>query len=84
MSAAMVGLCRRLVPRLRRRSRYVDLMAERHRVLLGASVAILLLILSFAWALPLDRSLPASGCSSDGRCGQPSWRFFLSKPIRPT
>jgi hypothetical protein len=82
ISAAMVGLCRRLVPRLRRRSRYLDLMAERHRVLLGASVAVLLLILSFAWALPLDRSFAGKRLQL-GRAVRPAELAFLSIQADP-
>jgi hypothetical protein len=82
ISAALVSLCRRLVPRLRRRSRYIDLMAERHRILLGASVAILLLILSFAWALPLDRSFAGKRLQL-GRAVRPAELAFLSIQADP-
>lgn len=71
ISAAMVSLWRRLLPRVRRRSRYVDLMAARHPILLGTSMGVLLLILSFAWALPLDRELrrQASAAWANGPSG---------------
>jgi hypothetical protein len=82
ISAALVSLCRRLVPPLRRRSRYIDLMAERHRILLGASVAILLLIFSFALALPLDRSFAGKRLQL-GRAVRPAELAFLSIQADP-
>jgi len=82
ISAALVSLCRRLVPPLRRRSRYIDLMAERHRILLGASVAILLLIFSFALALPLDRSFAGKRLQL-GRAVRPAELAFLSVQADP-
>ena len=77
ITVAMVSLCRRLVPPLRRRSRYVELMADRHRVLLGVSAAILLLIFSFALALPLDRSFAGKRLQL-GRAVRPAELAFLS------
>jgi hypothetical protein len=82
ISAALVSLCRRLVPPLRRRSRYIDLMAERHRILLGASVAISLLIFSFALALPLDRSFAGKRLQL-GRAVRPAELAFLSIQADP-
>jgi hypothetical protein len=82
ITAATVSLCRRLVPPLRRRSRYVELMADRHRVLLGVSVAILLLIFSFALALPLDRSFAGKRLQL-GRAVRPAELAFLSIQADP-
>lgn len=82
LSAAMVSLWRGLLPRLRRRSRYVNLMADRHPVLLGTSVVILLVILSFAWALPLDRSFAGKRLQL-GRAVHPAELAFLSIEADP-
>jgi hypothetical protein len=82
LSAGMVSVWRRLLPRLRRRSRYIDLMADRHRALLGASVVVLLMILSFAWALPLDRSFAGKRLQL-GRAVHPAELAFLSIEADP-
>jgi hypothetical protein len=82
VSAALVSLWRRLLPRLRRRSRYVDLMAARHPFLLGTSAAVLLIILSFAWALPLDRSFAGKRLQL-GRMVHPAELAFLSIEADP-
>jgi hypothetical protein len=79
---ALVSLWRRLLPRLRRRSSYVDLMAARHPVLLGASVVVLLIILSFAWLLPLDRSFAGKRLQL-GRAVHPAELAFLSIEADP-
>jgi hypothetical protein len=55
----LVAAWRRLLPWLRRRSHGMDVMARRHPVLLGFSVALVLLILTFGWALPNDRGFAA-------------------------
>lgn len=82
LSAGMVSVWRRLLPRLRRRSRYIDLMADRHRVLLGASVVVLLMILSFAWALPRDRNFAGRRLQL-GRAVHPAELAFLSIEADP-
>jgi hypothetical protein len=82
LSAAMVSLWHRLLPWLRRRSHYVNLMADRHPVLLGTSVALLLMILSFAWALPLDRSFAGKRLQL-GRAVRPAELAFLSIQADP-
>jgi hypothetical protein len=82
VSAGMVSLWRRLLPRLRRRSRYINLMAERHPVLLGTSIVVLLIIFSFAWALPLDRSLAGKRLQL-GRMVHPAELAFLSIEADP-
>lgn len=82
VTAALVSLWRRLLPRVRRRSRYINLMAERHPFLLGASVVVLLIILSFAWALPLDRSLAGKRLQL-GRAVHPAELAFLSIEADP-
>jgi hypothetical protein len=82
ISAAMISLWRRLLPRVRRRSRYVDLMAARHPILLGASMVVLLLIFSFAWALPLDRSFAGKRLQL-GRMVHPAELAFLSIEADP-
>jgi hypothetical protein len=82
IATALAGLWRRLLPRLRRRSRYVNLMADRHPVLLGVSVAVLLIILSFAWALPHDRSF-AGKRIQQGRMVHPAELAFLSIEADP-
>lgn len=80
--AVLVGLWHRLLPRLRRRSRYINLMADRHPVLLGTSVALLLMILSFAWTLPLDRSFAGKRLQL-GRAVHPAELAFLSIEADP-
>lgn len=82
IAVVLATLWRRLLPRLRRRSRYVNLMAERHPVLLGTSVAVLLIILSFAWALPRDRSF-AGKRLQQGRMVHPAELAFLSIEADP-
>jgi hypothetical protein len=82
IAAALVGVWHRLLPRLRRRSRYINLMADRHPVLLGTSVALLLMILSFAWALPLDRSFVGKRLQL-GRAVHPAELAFLSIEADP-
>ena len=82
IAAALVALWHRLLPWLRRRSRYINLMADRHPVLLGASVAILMLIFSFAWALPLDRSFAGKRLQL-GRAVRPAELAFLSIQADP-
>lgn len=82
ITVAMVSLWRHLVPPLRRRSRYINLMADRHRVLLGVSMAILLLILLFALALPLDRSFAGKRLQL-GRAVRPAELAFLSIQADP-
>jgi hypothetical protein len=82
IAAALVSLWRRLLPRLRRRSRYIDLMADRHPVLLGTSIAILLVIFSFAWALPHDRSFAGKRLQL-GRAVHPAELAFLSIEADP-
>jgi hypothetical protein len=82
VSAALVSLWHRLLPHLRRRSRYVDLMGDRHPFLLGTSVVVLLIILSFAWALPLDRSFAGKRLQL-GRAVHPAELAFLSIETDP-
>jgi hypothetical protein len=82
VSAVLVSLWHRLLPRLRRRSRYINLMADRHPVLLGTSVALLLMIMSFAWALPLDRSFAGKRLQL-GRAVHPAELAFLSIEADP-
>jgi hypothetical protein len=82
IAAVLVGLWHRLLPRLRRRSRYINLMADRHPVLLGTSVVLLLMILSFAWALPLDRSFAGKRLQL-GRAVHPAELAFLSIEADP-
>jgi hypothetical protein len=82
ITAVLAGLWRRLLPWLRDRSRYVDLMADRHPVLVGTSVAVLLIILSFAWALPLDRSFAVKRLQQ-GRMVHPAELAFLSIEADP-
>jgi hypothetical protein len=82
LAAAMVSLWHRLLPRLRRRSRYINLMADRHPILLGTSIVILLIILSFAWALPLDRSFAGKRLQL-GRAVRPAELAFLSIQADP-
>ena len=82
IAMVLAVLWRRLLPRLRRRSRYVNLMADRHPVLLGVSVAVLLIILSFAWALPHDRSF-AGKRLQQGRMVHPAELAFLSIEADP-
>jgi hypothetical protein len=53
----LVLLWRNLLPRARRRSRRIDLFVRRHPILLGLVVAMGLLLLTFVWALPIDRSI---------------------------
>jgi hypothetical protein len=81
-AAAVVSAWRRLLPRLCRRSRSIDLMANRHPVLLGASVVMLLLILSFVWALPLDRSFAGKRLQL-GRAVRPAELAVLSIQADP-
>jgi hypothetical protein len=80
--AVLVGLWHRLLPRLRRRSRYINLMTDRHPVLLGTSVALSLMIFSFAWALPLDRSFAGKRLQL-GRAVRPAELAFLSIQADP-
>jgi hypothetical protein len=82
ISAGMVSLWRRLLPRLRRRSRYINLMADRHPILLGTSMLVLLIIFSFAWALPLDRSFAGKRLQL-GRMVHPAELAFLSIEADP-
>jgi hypothetical protein len=82
IAAALVSLWHRLLPRLRRRSRYVNLMADRHPVLLGISVGLLLIIMSFAWSLPLDRSFAGKRLQL-GRAVHPAELAFLSIEADP-
>jgi hypothetical protein len=82
LAAALVSLWHRLLPRLRRRSRYINLMADRHPVLLGTSVALLLMIFSFSWALPLDRSFAGKRLQL-GRAVHPAELAFLSIEADP-
>jgi hypothetical protein len=82
ISAGMVSLWRRLLPRLRRRSRYINLMADRHPILLGTSMLVLLIIFSFAWALPLDRSFAGKRLQL-GRMVHPAELSFLSIEADP-
>lgn len=86
VTAALVSLWRRLLPRARRRSRYLNLMADRHPILLGVSVVMLLIILSFSWALPRDRSF-AGKRLQHGRAVRPAELASLSiqaDPVRVT
>jgi hypothetical protein len=82
IAAGMISLWRRLLPWLRRRSRYVNLMADRHPVLLGASIVVLLIIFSFAWALPLDRNFAGKRLQL-GRMVHPAELAFLSIEADP-
>jgi hypothetical protein len=82
ISAGMVSLWRRLLPRLRRRSRYINLMADQHPILLGTSMLVLLIIFSFAWALPLDRSFAGKPLQL-GRMVHPAELSFLSIEADP-
>ena len=85
-AGALVGLWRWLLSWPRRRSSYIDVMADRHPVLLGISIVVLLIILSFAWALPLDRSLAAKRLQL-GRAVHPAELAYLSieaDPVRVT
>jgi hypothetical protein len=82
ISGGIVSLWRRLLPRLRRRSRYINLMADRHPILLGTSIVVLLIILSFAWALPLDRSFAGKRLQL-GRMVHPAELAFLSIEADP-
>jgi hypothetical protein len=82
ITMVLASLWRRLLPWLRRRSRYVSLMADRHPVLLGTSVAVLLIILSFAWALRLDRSF-AGKRIQQGRMVHAAELAFLSIEADP-
>jgi hypothetical protein len=82
IAAGMISLWRRLLPSLRRRSRYVNLMADRHPVLLGASIVVLLIIFSFAWALPLDRNFAGKRLQL-GRMVHPAELAFLSIEADP-
>jgi hypothetical protein len=82
ISAGVVSLWRRLLPRLRRRSRYINLMADRHPLLLGTSMLVLLIIFSFAWALPLDRSFAGKRLQL-GRMVHPAELAFLSIEADP-
>jgi hypothetical protein len=82
----LVSLWRRVLPRLRRRSTRIDMMASRHPVLLGFSAAVLLVIMSFAWALPLDRSFAGKRLQL-GRAVHPAELAYLSieaDPVRVT
>jgi hypothetical protein len=82
ISATLAGLWHRLLPRARRRSRYIDLMADRHPFLLGTSVVVLVIIWSFAWALPLDRSFAGKRLQL-GRAVHPAELAFLSIEADP-
>jgi hypothetical protein len=57
-------------------------MADRHPLLLGTSVALLLMIMSFAWALPLDRSFAGKRLQL-GRAVHPAELAFLSIEADP-
>lgn len=57
-------------------------LAERHPVILGTSVAVLLIILSFAWALPRDRSF-AGKRLQQRRMVHPAELAFLSIEADP-
>jgi hypothetical protein len=80
--AVLVSLWHRLLPRARHRSSYLDLMASRHPFLLGTSVVVLLIIVSFAWALPLDRSFAGKRLQL-GRAVHPAELAFLSIEADP-
>jgi hypothetical protein len=67
----LASLWERLLPRFRRRSRWVDWMARQHPVLLTLTLVLLLVLLMSAWALPRDRDFA-------GR------RLQLGKYVRPT
>jgi hypothetical protein len=82
MGALAVAIWRRQLVWLRRRSHRVDLMASQHPVLLGFSVALVLLILTFAWALPRDRSFAGRRLQL-GRAVRPEELAFLSIQADP-
>jgi hypothetical protein len=81
-AGALIVLWRWLLSRLRRWSHYIDVMADRHTILLGTSAVVLLIILSFAWALPLDRSFAGKRLQL-GRAVHPAELAYLSIEADP-
>jgi hypothetical protein len=72
----------RLLPWGRRHSKRLDQFARRYPLALGASVAILLVILTFAWALPIDRSIAGSRLQA-GQAVHPAELAVLSIQADP-